>query len=68
LNAGVVPTPNAQLVEKQVVVEFKKQWKILTKMPAVAGTELVDFEKLPWLLTTYDEIRTHFTKYSSAME
>jgi len=45
LNAGVVPTPNAQLVEKQVVVKFKKQWKILTKMPAVAGTELVDFGK-----------------------
>jgi len=37
---------NAQVRERKVVVKFKKQWKILTKMPAVAGTELVDLEKI----------------------
>src|SRR3989339_1668470 len=45
---------NAQVRERKVVVKFKKQWKILTKMPAVAGTELVDLEKIPELLGKRD--------------
>ncbi|MBI2416276.1 MAG: hypothetical protein HYV33_06510 [Candidatus Kerfeldbacteria bacterium] len=58
--AGVVSTPNAQLRERKVEVEFKTPFQLLHKTRLQFGVRVSENSEHPFWLTTYAEIRTYY--------